>query len=206
MKARLLFGLLLAALWTAPAPAQHSIGALKIGGAVSYLSGEATSDFDPRTGLAAGVAFGYDFGNGLAVIPEALYVVKGAYADGEISNVPIRARFDLTYLEVPVLLSYRFANRSRFEPRIFAGPMISYNLEARITYRAADRDGPSQSDEDTSIQSLDYGATAGVGLGFDVSGQRVVAEVRGQLGQANVREVEPELHNVGITFFLGLEF
>ena len=47
--------------------AQGSVGAIKLGGAVSSLSGASNSEFEPRTGLAAGVAYGYDFGNGLAV-------------------------------------------------------------------------------------------------------------------------------------------
>lgn len=194
--------------------AQGSVGAIKLGGAVSSLSGESNSEFEPRTGLAAGVAFGYDFGGGLAVIPELVYVVRGAYADGFQQviidgiegRIPIRARFDLTYLEVPILVTYRFFRRSRIEPRLFAGPTLAYKLDARVRFRARESDGPWQTEVDDSVQTFDYGATVGAGAGFVFSGQQLLLDVRAQFGQSNVREAEPPLHNIGLAFFLGIQF
>ena len=214
MRLRIAVLVCLFGLSAASARGQQYVGALKIGGAVSSLTGSSMSDFEPRTGLAGGVAFGYDFGNGLAVIPEAIYVVKGAYADGfqpaivngELIEIPIRARFDLTYLEVPVLVSYRFFRRSRIEPRIFAGPSVAFKLGAQIRFRRTDGEGIEQTEEDDSVQSLDYGAVVGAGAGFVLSGQQMLIDVRASLGQANVRQADPALHNIGVALFLSVTF
>ena len=206
------YAALLAALLLAlPARAQQFTGAIKIGGAVTSLSGEsrAETDFDLRAGLTGGVALGYDFGNGLLIQPEILYVVKGAYADTELvlDGEPrdIRARFDLTYLDVPVLLVYRFERRG-IQPKLFAGPSVAYKLDARVRFRVRGSDGPTQSEEDESIEPIDYGAVVGAGAEFFISGQRVSFDVRALLGQANVRETAPELNNTGVAFFLGVVF
>ncbi len=206
------FALLLLAL---PARAQQVTGALKIGGAVTSLSGGSGSTFDPRGGLAGGVALGYDFGNGLLFQGELLYVIKGAYADtelvvGSIDGIPvtqdIRARFDLTYLDVPLLLVYRFDRRRGPMPRVFVGPSVAFKLDARVRFRVRGSDGPTQSEEDDSIEGIEYGAVAGAGAEFFVGSQRVSFDVRALLGQSNVRNAEPELNNVGVAFFVGIIF
>ncbi len=206
---------LTALLLGAPAQAQQLTGALKIGGAVTNLSGKSNATFDPRAGLAGGVALGYDFGNGLLVQPEVLYVVKGAYADTEVDFfpddgqdvlVPIRARFDLTYLEVPVLVVYRFAGRGGLQPKVFAGPSIAFKLDARVRFRARGGTGPTQTEEDDTVESIDYGAVLGAGAEFVVGSQRLSFEARALLGQANVRMADPALHNVGVVFLVGIIF
>ncbi len=206
------FALLLLAL---PARAQQVTGALKIGGAVTSLSGGSGSTFDPRGGLAGGVALGYDFGNGLIVQPEVLYVIKGAYANTEVDFfpddendvlVPIRARFDLTYLEFPLLVTYRFTTRGALQPKLFAGPSVAFKLDARVRFRARGGTGPTQTEEDDTVENVDYGGVVGAGAEFVVGSQRLSLEARALLGQANVRMANPALHNVGVVFLLGIVF
>ena len=211
---RLLFLLLLTTslLTVRPVAAQY-IGAIKIGGTVTNFSGETNTSTDPRAGLTAGVGLGYDFGNGFLFQPEILYVRKGAYANTFVESIsndmivqtPVRARFDLTYLEVPLLAVYRFEGR-RLEPRLFAGPYGAYKLNARVTFRPLDSDGPSQSDEDDSAESFDYGGIVGAGADFFLSGQRLSIDARAVFGQGNVRQANPPLKLVGSVLMIGILF
>lgn len=211
---RFLFSLALAlSLFAARPVAAQYTGAIKVGGTVTNLSGDTNTPLDPRAGLAAGVSIGYDFGNGFLFQPEILYVRKGAYTntfiesfDGEmITRIPVRARFDLSYLEVPLLAVYRFEGRN-LEPRLFAGPYLAYKLNARVDIRPLEGGGPSQSDQDDSAQDFDYGGIVGIGTDFFVSGERLSIEARAVFGQGNVREAEPPLRLVGGVILLGILF
>lgn len=197
-----------------PVIAQEYVAAIKIGGAVTTFSGETNASIDPHAGLTGGAAIGYDFGNGFLFQSEILYVRKGAYADTEltftdlegnvIAQTPVRARFDLTYLEVPLLAVYRFEGRS-LEPKLFAGPYVAYNLNAVVEYRAL-AGGPSQSEQDDSAETFDYGAIAGVGTDFFVGGQRLSIDARALFGQGNVRQADPPLKLIGGVLMLGIVF
>lgn len=197
-----------------PVAAQEYVAAIKLGGAVTTLSGESDTSFDPHGGLAGGAAVGYDFGNGFLFQAEFLYVRKGVYADTEleftdlegnpIARTPIRARFDLSYLELPLLAVYRFEN-ARLEPKLFVGPYVAYKLNAVVKYRALSG-GPTQSEPDDSVEDFDYGAIAGVGTDFFVSGQRLSIDVRALFGQGNVRQSDPPLKFVGGALMLGIVF
>jgi hypothetical protein len=195
-----------------PVIAQEYVAAIKLGGAVTTLSGETDASFDPHAGLTGGAAVGYDFGNGFLFQTEILYVRKGVYADtfvesfdGDmIAQTPVRARFDLTYLEVPLLAVYRFEGRS-LEPKLFAGPYVAYNLNAVVEYRAL-AGGPTQSEQDDSAETFDYGAIAGVGTDFFVGGQRLSIDARALFGQGNVRQADPPLKFIGGVLMLGIVF
>ncbi|HMB90429.1 MAG TPA: porin family protein [Rhodothermales bacterium] len=197
-----------------PVAAQEYVAAIKMGVAVTNFSGETDASLDPHAGLTGGAAIGYDFGNGFLLQPEILYVRKGAYADTEleftdlegnpIANTPVRARFDLTYLEVPLLAVYRFEGRS-LEPKLFAGPYVAYKLNAVVEYRAL-AGGPTQSEEDDSVENFDYGAIAGVGTDFFIEAQRFSIDARAIFGQGNVRQADPPLKLVGGVLMIGIVF
>lgn len=211
------------ALWIASpldSSAQELTYRLKIGAAGATLSGSTEAEFDPRTSLTGGFGFGVDFGNGLAVTSELLYVTKGAYVDTDqetvitlpdgssnVNAVPVRARFDLTYIEIPFLLSYRIG-RGTVRPVVMAGPSIAYNVIAQVNVRARGQgvDGFSQSYSDDTVESFDYGFVVGAGAEFMVSGERVVVESRLTLGQANVRGTDPALNNRSVLLLVGLAF
>jgi len=200
-----------------PIHAQQWTGALKMGGTVTRFSGETVSEdtnFEPRTGLAGGAAIGYDFGNGFAPQLEFLYVRKGAYFDADIqvgeTLVPLRIRSDITYLEVPLLLLYRFETGGYVHPKLFAGPMIAFRLNARIQLRTRGSD-ITQAEDDNSLEDRDFGAVAGGGVEFDLSGQRLSVEARVALGMADITKPDPDFgdvkrHNQGIEILVGFVF
>lgn len=211
-------------LWVAllvPAGVAQTLSySLTAGLSATTIRGDVESDFEPRTALTGGFGLGYDFGNGFMVQGEILYLVKGAYTNTELNSTitnpdgstesfdtPVRARFDLTYIEFPLLLSYTFGY-AQVQPRVFIGPSAGYNVNASVNIRAleSNQDGYSQSYSDESVRTWDYGIVAGAGADILVSGERFRIDARYHLGRANVRSVEPPLQNVGFTLLFGLAF
>jgi len=196
-----------------PAHAQQWTGSIKLGGAVTSFSGDLASgntSWDPRVGLAAGGAIGYDFGNGFVPQLEIIYVRKGASTDASLDNIPLRIRSDLTYLTFPLLLQYRFDTSGYVHPRIFVGPMVAFQLDAQLAVKA--QEGTfEQREEDDSIESRDFGAVAGAALEIDVSGQRVSVEARLSFGTTDITKPNEQgqdttLKNQGLIFLVGVVF
>ena len=194
------------------AHAQRWVGALKAGSAVTQFSGETLTsvEFDPSVGLVGGVAVGFDFGTGLAILPEILYVKKGAYFDVLLGETPTRIRSDLTYLEVPVLAQYRFETSGYVHPKFFTGPMVAFMLDSRIEFQPEGSD-LVQEEEDGSIESTDFGAVVGAGVEVELSDQRLSFEARASFGMADITKPDvdqrdPSLRNTGIVFLVGVVF
>lgn len=181
---------------------------LKTGLLISTLSGESASEsnFDPRTGLSGGIAMRHQRYNGFGLQVELLYSGKGSYADGIIDGVPVRARFDLTYIEVPLLLTYRMELRGPFSPRFMVGPSFARNVDALITFRARGSD-TEFTEEDSTVEGTDWGIVLGTGVEFLLGGERVFLEARGFLGQSNVRERDDfPLYNRSVGLLFGITF
>lgn len=201
--------------------AQSVTPEFKIGLAAATLRGSTSAELKTRTGFAGGVGFRYGLRHGLSVMPEVLYVVKGSQADfsltsagllipireGGPGDVPIHTVFEFTYVEVPVLLVYRLETRGRIHPKIFAGPSVSFLLDAKVRFRALSG-GPEQEETDSTVRDRDYGAVLGGGLEFDMGGQRLSLGVRVTYGFSNTRKNEDAaaLKNTSFVILTGLVF
>ncbi|GAB5520250.1 MAG: hypothetical protein RhofKO_25010 [Rhodothermales bacterium] len=184
---------------------------LKIGASFTTLSGESESTFSGRSAMTAGVGYRYTLRGAIHVQPELVYIVKGANAesptriddDGNIL-LPIDARFDLTYLEMPLLLVFERDGSGAVHPRFEIGPSIAYKLESIIHYGVKNSD-QRFSEKDQSVETVDYGLVAGLGMTFDMGIERIRVGVRAHLGFANARQRDDlPLYNRGIVAYLGI--
>ncbi|NNF04330.1 MAG: PorT family protein [Rhodothermales bacterium] len=199
----------LAGVRTADAQWQAS---LRMGVTGSTLTGDTDSDFSAVTRLSGGAALSYVYASGFAIEPGLNYVVKGANVDGEIQGlpgaggaVPVEATFELAYLEVPVFLSYVFERRGSIHPKIFGGPIVAFNLDSQVTYRAK-AGGPEFSDSDDSVENRDLAFGAGLGVEWEIGGERLLLGVQSTFGLSNARTAEPPLYNRSLSFFTGIVF
>lgn len=193
-----------------PAAGQSWRSGLQVGVTSSALSGDVESDFTALTRLGASVAVGFDFHNGLLVGPEIGYAVKGGTTETRLvlddaSRVPVRATFEVAYLELPLLAAYRLETRGRLHPLLYAGPYLALRLQATVRYRALDG-GPEFTDEDPSVQQREWGLVAGGGVEIDAGGERLLLTARYGRSLSNVRDVEPALHHNTVTVLLGFVF
>lgn len=186
---------------------QQFIGGIKLGLSSSAFNGTTVigEEFSAIARLSGGALVGYDFGNGFVAHAEALYVIKGGEGNSEFETIPIRGTFDLTYIEFPLLITYRFETRRRLHPKLFAGPSLGLNQDARVRYTA--RSGGPEFDNEVDLHNKkDWGIALGVGLEMDVGDQRLTFEIRSTQGQTNLRNSGRELNNQALSFLMGIQF
>ena len=140
------------------AKAQQVHFGVKGGVNVSQLNFKNKTPSDSRVGLHLGVlAHIHTASKSWAVQPELLYSMEGAQKVGNSS-----LKYELNYLNLPVLLQYMFDNGFRLE----AGPQINFLLNAKR------KSGGVSTDYD-AFKSVSFSLPVGLGylttsgLGFD---------------------------------------
>jgi len=200
--------------------AQGFTGTLKLGLTASSLSGESSVEFKNKFGWGGGLGIGYDFNNGFILQLEGLYIVKGGDAETDGANfsriigdepqpgsesIQVNMEWSLTYLEFPLLLIYRFETPSAISPRIFAGPSLSSNMDARLCYQGGSLN-VEFCDTDDSVLKTDYGFVVGAGLDMSAGSERLSIGARMTLGRSNIRSNDPPIRNRSFNLFAGLVF
>jgi hypothetical protein len=162
IRKRILPSLFLAALLAAPtARAALSFGAGPIIGAeFGNASIENHDNADGRTGLAVGLRTEFGVTRPYSLLIEPAYVQKGARFDtfGGIA----KAKGDLDYLEIPVLLKAKFGALKAHAYGIL-GPSFGINLNAKGTL------GNFSDTFKDQAANLEIAGDVGAGAGFQVS-------------------------------------
>lgn len=188
----LLLAFLLVFAVEAKAQLQPAVG-LRAGGALAQLRGKDNvfnnDATDRKLGLTVGAFVEMPINRQFSVQPELLYMQKGGTVDeftAEDEGIE-EADFNLHYLELPVLAKYNVPVQSRrFAPSIYAGPYVAYALGRDIDVDFEDSDLDVSFDADDMFDRFDYGAVAGIDLGYRFARQMATIGVRYDLGLANV--------------------
>ncbi len=159
-----------------------------------------------RIGLAAGGFLTFALGPNLALQPELLYVMKGVRYERETD----RWKFNLNYIDLPVLLKYRFATTGSLRPNLFAGPVVSALLSAKMISYVLQYGEFQEADISSGVRDLDFGLAVGGGLDFALSGGTLAVDVRYVLPLTRwsdyVENEDPVLNNQGLLVMVGVEF
>lgn len=159
-----------------------------------------------KVGWHAGIFTKFPLGTGVSLQPELLYSNKGSklnYTDQLIGAGEYR--FNLNYLELPVLLTFNIAENFH----INAGPYVGYLMKANVT----DINNDGTVDEllaldEESFKRWDFGAAAG--LGFDI--EKFTIGARYNLGLTKINnssilsQFAPNSKNSALNFFIGFSF
>jgi hypothetical protein len=206
----LIVGVLLAFTGTSPVLGQEYTAGIKVGVSTTTLSGTSDTELTWRSAFAGGFVFGAKFFNSIAIQPEIIYVVKGASTDnifqaGEPTG--LKGVFSFSYVDVPLLVSFSPLQRSRVYPKVFAGPFLSYQLDASLE-QIEPVSGNSSTESVDTIHDTDFGLVVGTGADFDIRGERVTFDVRYVWGRNNIRQNVPDspLYNRSILFLVGVSF
>lgn len=178
---------------------------MNVGVAGSTLRGDASSDRSVIGRLTGGGGLQYTSPTGIIFEPGLQYTVKGAGLEGTIDGIPVRAQSEITYLEMPLLVGYRWDASRRLQPKILVGPAIAWQLDAQISYRA-ESGGIRQRQSDDSVQNRDMGLMVVLGSEIGIGSETLVAGFRGVFGLTNIRTVNPELYNTTAGLFVGIMF
>ena len=201
---------LLISLLVVPLHAKKMRYGIKVGGTWSSVWGE---DAPPNAmwevGMLGGFSLRYYIDDTFVIQPEALFVQKGWKGETLVSGSVLGFTTDLSYFEVPVLIEYIIPTGDIYNPILFAGPYIGYNIASTVTIAP---EGVDASDDLESVNSLDYGLV--IGGGFDYEGNHgiVSIDIRYSLGLANVPDYTDEegknlkFRNQVLAFMLGFSF
>lgn len=188
------------------AVAQNQFGA-RLGVTASTVTGDfATTDAaGTRLGFVGGFYLAFPLRYDLAVQTEVLYTQKGFEAD-EVDN-GTSATFELTTLDVPLLLKYTASVNSDLDVAPYAGPYVSFELFERLS--ANTPSGPISEDTDL-FTSTDLGFVVGLDLRLQLSGFTPSFGIRYSRSAVNLLEEDASsvpdatAYNSVFVFFLGL--
>ncbi|MGB3588223.1 MAG: porin family protein [Tunicatimonas sp.] len=142
--------------------AQDARTGIKGGLNVSNLYIDDVSDENLRPGFHIGVFTQLPVGEFFAIQPEVMYSTKGASAtyDSELFNLEGDYSFNLNYVDVPILASFRLGESADIQ----IGPYVSYLTNANISTDGA-VDDSANLDRD-NFNTIDYGLSAGFQMNF----------------------------------------
>jgi hypothetical protein len=166
------------------------------------------SPLTSKAGAVGGISLNVGIASFFSLQPEVLYVQKGTKGSDTVEGVEITGKYELDYVEVPLLLNFSFAKEgSSFVPSIFAGPYAGFNARAKIKVT---EDGESYSEDfKDSVKDTEFGLTFGIGLGKKIGHGKIVLDVRYDLGLTNIGEEMQEgesVKNKTWLFMLGYYF
>ncbi|MCK4461905.1 MAG: PorT family protein [candidate division Zixibacteria bacterium] len=168
-----------------PVAAQIGFG-VKGGLNLANLTGADSEGFDSKTGLVAGGFVKLNIAPNLAIQPEVLFTQKGSKGD---LGFGATAKFELNYIEVPVLLRFSFPTTGELKPFLFAGPAMAFIQTAEFTVEVS---GQSASLDIANEKSNDLGLVVGGGIELATGGVNLVVEARVTAGLSKpFDDVEP---------------
>jgi len=144
--------------------------------------------WENKMGLVGGVFAELGLAKGFSLQPEVLYVQKGAkfsFSEGEITGT---AKFNVDYVEIPLLLKYNLISSGLTIPSVYAGPYFGFNTRARLVFEMEGY--PSEYLElKDEIKNTEFGLAFGAGLVQSLGLVKITLDARYDLGLSNVIKV-----------------
>jgi hypothetical protein len=172
-----LFGLLTAVLITGIASAQHgnspaghvNIG-IKGGVNVYNINNDDNTKYGQRTGYNFGLLGHIHFNSQFAVQPEIVFSTQGATIDNG------NTKYNLDYINVPVLFQYMFDNGFRLQ----AGPQVGILISAKS------KSNNNITDFKNDFNPIDFGVS--IGASYVVPSTGFGIDARYNLGLSNINK------------------
>jgi hypothetical protein len=172
-----LFGLLTAVLITGIASAQHgnspaghvNIG-IKGGVNVYNINNDDNTKYGQRTGYNFGLLGHIHFNSQFAVQPEIVFSTQGATIDNG------NTKYNLDYINVPVLFQYMFDNGFRLQ----AGPQVGFLISAKS------KSNNDITDFKNDFNPIDFGVS--IGASYVVPSTGFGIDARYNLGLSNINK------------------
>jgi hypothetical protein len=140
---------LAATLITGSVNAQHVNIGIKAGLNVYNINNDNGTKYDAKTGFNAGLIGHIHLGKKMALQPEVVYSGQGA----KVTTAGIETKFNIGYINVPLMLQYMFDNGFRLQ----AGPQVGFLTSAKS------ETNNTKTDFKDNLNSVDFALGAGVG-------------------------------------------
>lgn len=180
-----------------PAAAQDVEVGLLGGVSIATFGGDAVpEEADPGsvTGLNIGALAQLPITDIISIQPELHYVQKGAELEGEGGTT---VRFDLNYIELPVLLHVNVPTESRINFGFLLGPEVAFQTGCEVTFESAENEesfdcASERVDASLNFEDFDYGLIFGGSLGYGMPWGEIFLSGRYDLGLAGLFPDDPE--------------
>jgi len=152
--------------------------------------------------------------NQLGIQPEIHYAVKGFDVVEEDLGQEISSKYKISYIEIPVLIAYRFPLKGRLTPGLVLGPYLGFVhnvIEVQTAF------GNTEKRElDDNLKKTDFGLVFGANVRYRFGSMNVLLSARYNLGfvniSRNIMEVSYDfrdndtIKNRALTISLGVTF
>lgn len=156
-------------------------------------------DGDTKTGLVFGAFYAYELNDSFSIQPELLYIQNGSKAteDG------VTVKFNMDYLQIPVLAKLKFQGSETVQPYVLAGPYVGLKMSAKLKAEAGDSSGETDLD---GAKGTDFGVTLGAGVAVKMGTGNILVEARYNMGLTKVFEDPLENKNTAFSLMVGYGF
>ena len=142
-------------------------------------------DSDARIGAMGGAFLSINVSPTFAIQPEILYSTKGVEKKFRYtfmgSPFETVGQIATTYLEIPVLLKYKFPSEGKIRPSLYAGPAIGFNLSGTISLEEGTEGGfaTDLGEQDiANMKSTEFSGVFGGELGFAMGNTNLFLDLR----------------------------
>lgn len=157
-------------------------------GQTPYLSYEINSLWHrkPMLSFQGGISYGFELGNRLSFKPEMILVLQGLNYSTSYLYEDIVYRFNLTYLQFPLLLEYKVFLRENRYSALKAGPYAGLGIRSK---KVTCVDGIRAKETLSNVKNADIGLVAGYSVNFSLP--KGGLEVGFRLAYSLVNMMEP---------------
>lgn len=184
---------------------QPKIG-IKGGINLSNLYVDDVKDENMKVGANFGVFAKFPITKGFSIQPEVLYSSKGAKLTYDNIFGSGEYRFNLNYIEVPVLAVFNVSKNINLQAGGYAAYLTSANIK-RLKSGSSEADDVADLKTD-NFKRFDYGLVGGVG--FDIQNFTIGARYNyglNEIGDGGIAgEATKNSKNSAFTFYIGLGF
>ena len=186
------------------ANAQETKFGVKGGLNVANLSGD-IEDNSSKVGFHVGGFVEIKVSDKFSVQPELLFSTQGAKFEESGSGFSYESKYNLSYLNIPVMAKYYAADKFSLE----LGPQIGFLTSAKDDYTATESGVTVSGNEDIKdiFESVDFGLNFGAGYDFT---ENLSVGLRYNLGLSNIAKTEAgddtKVQNTVFSVSLGYKF
>ena len=171
-------------------------------GGVNFASvwGDGVTGAKTRTGAVGGISLDFHLAPHVRLEIDGLYSQQGAKGDFDGDELTLK----LDYIQVPVLLKYRFPTHTSVHPFLVLGPYVGFRTKCDL----ASSGGDSEACVDffgENAKSTDFGGTAGAGLGFRLGKEELSLSARYNMGFSKIFS-SADTKNKSVSVLAGLSF
>jgi len=152
-------------------------------------------------GFTLGAVLEIGLGGNIFLQPEAVFIQKGS----KVQVLTEENKFNVNYLDIPLLLKMKIVNSNVFNVNLLAGPSFGMALNGEETMSGQTID--INFGGENGLKRFDLGINAGGGVAVNLGSIGVFGDVRYLFGVSNISDdANREIKNKGLNLSVGLMF